>query len=46
MVRGAQLDSPHRDPFDRMLAGQALVEGCAMVTADAAFRTMGVDVVW
>jgi len=28
----------HRDPFDRMLAAQAQVEGLILVTRDAAFR--------
>lgn len=28
----------HRDPFDRMLAAQALAEGLIFVTRDAAFR--------
>lgn len=46
MVRGAQLDSAHKDPFDRMLAGQALVENLKVVTADPAFAKMGVEVVW
>lgn len=46
MVRGAQLDSRHKDPFDRMLAGQALVEGLTVVTADPAFKAMGVKVLW
>jgi PIN domain nuclease of toxin-antitoxin system len=33
------LPSNHRDPFDRMLLAQALVEGLTIVTRDAAFRT-------
>ena len=36
----------HRDPFDRMLAAQALVEGFALVSADAAFDAYGVVRVW
>ena len=43
---GAQLPSPHKDPFDRMLAGQALVEQMAIVSADPAFARLGVQVVW
>jgi PIN domain nuclease of toxin-antitoxin system len=46
MVRGAELKAEHKDPFDRMLAGQALVEGLAVVTADPAFQTLGAKVVW
>jgi PIN domain nuclease of toxin-antitoxin system len=36
----------HRDPFDRMLAAQALSERMTLVTADPAFREFGVDVLW
>ena len=31
------LDCPHRDPFDRMLAAQAVTEGATLVTADRVF---------
>ena len=30
----------HRDPFDRMLAAQALVEGLTLVSADRVFDAM------
>ena len=36
----------HRDPFDRLLIAQALVEGLPIVTADARFGAYGVDVRW
>ena len=36
----------HKDPFDRMLAAQALIEGVAIVTNDATFADFGVKVVW
>ena len=29
-----QLPALHRDPFDRMLIAQAMVEGCTLLTAD------------
>jgi PIN domain nuclease of toxin-antitoxin system len=32
------LPAHHRDPFDRILVAQALVEGLAIVTRDAALR--------
>ena len=41
-----RLPGPHRDPFDRMLAAQALVEGVPVVTNDPAFAGFGVNVVW
>lgn len=38
------LPSHHRDPFDRMLAAQALAEGLTLVTRDARFGDYGVRV--
>ena len=40
----ARLPWHHRDPFDRMLAAQALAEGLTLVTRDRAFRPYGVKV--
>lgn len=45
-VRGANIESPHKDPFDRMLAGQALTDGLTLVTADPAFASLGVSLAW
>ncbi len=45
-VRGAEINASPKDPFDRMLAGQALVEGVTMVTADPAFELLGVNTWW
>jgi PIN domain nuclease of toxin-antitoxin system len=36
----------HRDPFDRMLIAQALVEGLMIVTSDRHFEPYEVRVVW
>ena len=33
-LAAGQLDWEHKDPFDRMLAAQAMVEGFTLVTAD------------
>ncbi|CCQ44185.1 PIN domain protein [Pseudarthrobacter siccitolerans] len=33
-LAAGQLDWDHKDPFDRMLAAQAMVEGLTLVTAD------------
>ena len=42
-----RLEWAHRDPFDRMLAAQSLVEGARLVTSDRAFSTLpGVDIFW
>lgn len=35
----------HRDPFDRMLAAQALVDGLTIITRDAAFKPYRVSLV-
>ena len=43
---GGGLPLHHRDPFDRLLAAQAKLEGCALVTKDPAFAAYGVPVVW
>jgi PIN domain nuclease of toxin-antitoxin system len=44
--RAGLLPSGHQDPFDRMLAAQALGRDMALATADPAFETFGVRVVW
>jgi PIN domain nuclease of toxin-antitoxin system len=36
----------HRDPFDRLLVAQALVERVPIVTPDTRFDAYGVDVRW
>ena len=36
----------HRDPFDRMLAAQALAERLTVVSADETFDAYGVARVW
>ena len=36
----------HRDPFDRLLAAQALVEGTQLLSLDEIFDQYGVDRVW
>lgn len=50
--RAAELPYPdpgHRDPFDRMLVSQALVEGVPLLTFDGrlqAYEALGLRVVW
>lgn len=36
----------HRDPFDRLIAATALIEGLRPVSADAAFDAYGLTRVW
>jgi PIN domain nuclease of toxin-antitoxin system len=37
---------PHRDPFDRLLAAQALSEQIPIVTKDPALAIYGVSAIW
>jgi PIN domain nuclease of toxin-antitoxin system len=36
----------HKDPFDRLIAATALVEGMTLVSADTAFDAYGVTRLW
>lgn len=36
----------HRDPFDRMLVAQAIVEGATIVSRDDRLQSYGVPIVW
>jgi PIN domain nuclease of toxin-antitoxin system len=37
----------HRDPFDRLLAAQAMIEGYTLITADNVFDTLpGLETLW
>ena len=41
-----ELPHHHRDPFDRLLIAQAIVEDMTILTADKDFRKYSVDIVW
>lgn len=46
-VRAAGLmRSPHRDPFDRLLAAQATSEGLTLVTTDPLVQQLGASWLW
>lgn len=45
-VRAGLMAVEHRDPFDRMLAAQAQIEGLHLVTRDPVFRAFDVDLMW
>lgn len=46
-VLAGSLDWPHRDPFDRLLAATALVNGWVLISADPAFDSLiGLRRVW
>lgn len=39
-LTAGQLEWTHRDPFDRMLASQAIVDSMVIITADQAFHDL------
>jgi PIN domain nuclease of toxin-antitoxin system len=45
-TRVAALPFHHRDPFDRLLAAQAIEETLTVVSADAIFGKYGVARIW
>ncbi len=45
-MRAGLLPGAYRDPFDRLIAAQALIEGLTVVTRDPAFATFGCKVLW
>jgi PIN domain nuclease of toxin-antitoxin system len=42
----ANLPFHHRDPFDRLIAAQANVEGMSVVSSDEMFDAYGVTRLW
>ena len=46
VMRVAQFPFHHRDPFDRLLAAQALEQGIWLVSGDGAFDAYGVARIW
>jgi len=45
-IRAGTYPLHHRDPFDRMLAAQADLEGVALLTVDPAFQNFPIRVLW
>ena len=45
-LKAGGFDSAHRDPFDRMLAAQALIEGATLVTDDAVMNVFAAKCLW
>lgn len=45
-ITAGKLDLSHRDPFDRLLIAQALVERVPIVSNDAVFDSFGVERIW
>ena len=45
-LRVAMLPFHHRDPFDRLLIAQSLVEGMPIISIDSVFDAYGVNRLW
>ena len=45
-LRVASLPAHHNDPFDRLLVAQAVLERCALLTADPQLLEYDVEIVW
>jgi PIN domain nuclease of toxin-antitoxin system len=45
-VLAGTLPGPHRDPFDRMIAAQALCENLEIITVDCALGALGARCLW
>ncbi len=41
-----QLLTHHKDPFDRIIIAQAIIEGLTVVTVDHAFADYAVPIIW
>lgn len=46
MVRSALLPGEHRDPFDRILAAQAIIENMALISIDEKIPSLGIMTRW
>jgi PIN domain nuclease of toxin-antitoxin system len=44
--RAGSFQQPHRDPFDRMLAAQSLLEDLPLISCDDELRAFGATIVW
>lgn len=45
-LRAGSLPGDHRDPFDRMLAAQSLIEEFPVLSIDPALSTLGAERIW
>jgi PIN domain nuclease of toxin-antitoxin system len=45
-LRAGTLPGPHRDPFDRMLAAQSIIEEIPVLSSDDALSALGASRIW
>jgi PIN domain nuclease of toxin-antitoxin system len=46
IYQSGHLTSAHPDPFDRLIAAQAMERDCAVLTSDPRIRELGARVIW
>ncbi len=46
IIKSGELPSNHRDPFDRLLAAQAMIHGLTILSPDAPLSDLGASRVW
>lgn len=45
-LHAGRFESPHRDPFDRLLAAQARLDNLTLVTIDDQFGSFDINLLW
>ena len=45
-LRAGSLPGEHRDPFDRMIAAQSIIEGLPALSPDEAITSLGAERLW
>ena len=45
-LRAGSIHGDHRDPFDRMVAAQGLIEDLSILSPDIAISDLGASVIW
>ncbi|GAB6090732.1 type II toxin-antitoxin system VapC family toxin [Spirochaeta dissipatitropha] len=45
-LKAGTLPGDHRDPFDRMIAAQAIITGLPVVTSDPEIAGLGAEILW
>ncbi len=45
-LRAASFEQEHRDPFDRLIAAQSLLDELPVITIDPALADFGCKVIW
>jgi PIN domain nuclease of toxin-antitoxin system len=45
-LRAGTLPGEHRDPFDRMIAAQSILEQLPVMTSDLEIQNLGAQIIW